>query len=38
MSEAKIWEKAWNGDELKDFSTAWSLAGDSGVVQLNIQN
>jgi hypothetical protein len=31
MNEEKIWEKAWPNAQLKEFSTSWSLAGDSGV-------
>jgi WASH complex subunit FAM21 len=31
-NEDKIWEKAWTLDEMKHFSTSWSLAGDSGLL------
>ena len=30
----KIWEKAWNGNEMRSYSTSWSLAGDAGVFNL----
>jgi hypothetical protein len=31
-NEDKIWEKPWTSGDLKTFSTAWSLAGDSGLL------
>ncbi len=31
MGEEKIWEKPWDTDQLKDYSTSWSLAADNGV-------
>ncbi len=33
-NEEKVWEKPWSNEELKTFSTSWSLAGDAGVRSL----
>ncbi len=32
LEDEKIWEKPWTSEDLKTFSTSWSLAGDSGLL------
>ena len=32
VSEEKVWEKAWSYNDMKNNSTNWSLAGDSGLL------
>jgi hypothetical protein len=36
--QEKIWERAWNTEDMQSFSTSWSLAGDSGVRRLPLIN
>lgn len=36
-NEEKIWEKPWSYSDMKTNSTDWTLAGDAGVILLNLK-